>query len=235
MMTPSQYFIVILKRGSKWIPGIQSTAQTMEKGEAIPMKKLMVLLLGMVPVLGTATVTFTQDEKKDDKKEQETKKGENKKKEPTMNTKEKNVEVMFEVFSAVERRDPQRVPGPQGMVALFHPDVEFHWPPPLPYGGTSRGPKVEGPNWGETWDALQPTEVERRMDPRVVAASEEEVVVLWRQRGVSLAGDRIDTPVLGLYQLREGKVARAQMFYFDPAAVVSFLAKAKGQATAPKP
>ena len=66
------------------------------------------------------------------------------------------------------------------------------------------------------------------MDPRVVAASEEEVVVLWRQRAVSPAGDRIDTPVLALYQLRDGKLARAQMFYFDTAVVLNFLAKVNG-------
>jgi hypothetical protein len=40
-----------------------------------------------------------------------------------------------------------------------------------------------------------------------------------------VAGDRIDTPVLGLYQFRDGKLARAQMFYFDPSAVLSFLEK----------
>lgn len=40
------------------------------------------------------------------------------------------------------------------------------------------------------------------------------------------AGDKIDTEVLGLYRVRDGKLARAQMFYFDPASVVSFLAKA---------
>ena len=35
------------------------------------------------------------------------------------------------------------------------------------------------------------------MDPRVVAANGDEVVVLWRQRGVSRAGDRFDGEVLG--------------------------------------
>ena len=70
------------------------------------------------------------------------------------------------------------------------------------------------------------------MDPRVVAASDDEVVVLWRQRGISPAGDRFDGPVLGLYQVREGKLARAQMFYFDTAALVSFLANARGTAVA---
>jgi uncharacterized protein len=140
-----------------------------------------------------------------------------------MSREEKNVEVMLEIFSAIERRDSQRA------LELFHPDIEFHWPPSLPYGGTSRGLKPSGPTWFETWDTLQPTEAERRMDPRVVAASEEEVVVLWRQRGVGPAGDRIDTPVLGLYQLRDEKLIRAQMFYFDTAAALSFLAKIKGQ------
>jgi hypothetical protein len=47
------------------------------------------------------------------------------------------------------------------------------------------------------------------MDPRVVAANDEEVVVLWRQRGVSPIGERLDQPVLGLYQVRDGKFARA--------------------------
>jgi uncharacterized protein len=143
-----------------------------------------------------------------------------------MSNLEKNVEVMLKIFSAIEERDSQP-PDPQQALNFFHPDVEFDWPPSLPYGGTSRGLKVNHPTWLETWDPLQPTDAERRMDPRVVAASEEEVVVLWRQRGVSPTGDRIDTPVLGLYQLREGKLARAQMFYFDPAATLEFLARVK--------
>jgi len=65
------------------------------------------------------------------------------------------------------------------------------------------------------------------MAPRVVAASEKEVVVLWRQRGLTTAGDRFDEEVLGLYQVVGGKLARAQMFYFDTTALVSFLAKIK--------
>jgi ketosteroid isomerase-like protein len=72
------------------------------------------------------------------------------------------------------------------------------------------------------------------MNPRVVAAGEDEVVILWRQRGVTPAGDRFDGEVLGLYQLREGKLARAQMFYFDTAPLVKFLSKAREQATATK-
>jgi uncharacterized protein len=141
-----------------------------------------------------------------------------------MNPKD-NAEVMLEIFAAIERRDPQR------MLELCHPDVEFHWPASLPYGGTSRGLAGERPTWIGTWLPLQPTEAERRMDPRVVATSEEEVVVLWRQWGLSPAGNRFDAPVLALYELRDGKLARAQMFYFDTAALLRFLAKAHGPRT----
>ena len=193
------------------------------------MKKLISLLFGMFLSLSAATDAFAQDEKRDDNKAQKTKKGEHKSEEQIMSGKEKNIELMLKIFSAIERRDPKR------LLESFHPDVEFHWPPSLPYGGTSRGLKLSPPSWVETWDSLQPTEAERQMEPRVVAASEDEVVVLWSQRGVTPAGDRCDGEVLGLYHVRGGKLARAQMFYFDTTALVSFLAKAKGQATAPKP
>jgi len=82
------------------------------------------------------------------------------------------------------------------------------------------------PIWGETWTPLQPTEAERRMDPRVVAANGNEVVVLWHQRGLSPNGERCDSEVLGYYRLRDGKLARAQMFYFDPVSVAAFLQRA---------
>jgi len=114
----------------------------------------------------------------------------------------------------MEQRNNQR------FSELLHPGFEIHWPPSLPYSaGKAR-------TWSDIWDSLQPTELERKMDPRVVAANENEVIVLWRQRGVSPLGDRFDGEVLGLYQIREAKLARAQMFYFDTAAVGDFLAKA---------
>jgi ketosteroid isomerase-like protein len=47
--------------------------------------------------------------------------------------------------------------------------------------------------------------------------------VLWHQRGLRPAGQRLDIEVLGLYGVRDGKFARAQMFYFDTTAVLRFL------------
>jgi ketosteroid isomerase-like protein len=122
-----------------------------------------------------------------------------------------SVEIVLAAFHAVEERDEE------GLAELSHPEVEFHWPPSLPFG---RG----RPTWSEVWEPLQPTEADRRMDPRVVAASEREAVVLWRQRGVSPSGERFDGEVLGLYEVSDAKLVRAQMFYFDAVAVQRFLA-----------
>lgn len=133
------------------------------------------------------------------------------------------VEVVLQTFRAVEQRDAD------GLLRLYHPEIEFHDAPSLPYGGSHYGLEaVLNANvaFAQTWDALQ-TEAERKMDPRVVADRGEEVVVLWRIRAVDDAGDRFDAPVLALYHVRDGKLARARMFHFDTAAIVSFLARAK--------
>lgn len=129
--------------------------------------------------------------------------------------------IVLEAIDAVERRDERRLAG------LYHPEVEFHWPPSLPYGGSYSGiAALQNPSrttWDQIWDPLQPTRQERRMDPRVVAATGQEVVVLWHQRGLKSTGERLDMEALGLYEVRDGKFARAQMFYFDTAAVLSFI------------
>jgi ketosteroid isomerase-like protein len=132
--------------------------------------------------------------------------------------------VVLQTFRAVERRDRE------GLLALYHPEVEFHEASSLPYGGTLRGKEEVGQDtgWLEAWGPLQPTEAERAMDPRVIAANVHEVVVLYRQRAVDRAGERFDAPVLGLYEVRDGRFARAQMFHYDTAAVVDFLARAHG-------
>jgi ketosteroid isomerase-like protein len=132
-----------------------------------------------------------------------------------------NAELMLEIFRAIEQRDEHR------LRELFDPGLEMHWPPSLPYGGTHTASTPGPTSWAQTWAPLQPTDAERKMDPRVVAAAGDEVVVLWRQRGVAPAGERYDGEVLALYTLRDGKLIRAQMFYFDTVATARFLANAK--------
>lgn len=127
----------------------------------------------------------------------------------------RSVEIVLEAFAAVERRDRR------ALESLYHPDVRFHWPPSI-------AAAAEGRSWEQLWDPLQPTSAERRMSPRVVSATDENVVVLWRQRGIRQDGERFDGEVLGLYQVRDDRFARAQMFYFDTAAVLRFLAGGRG-------
>ena len=132
-----------------------------------------------------------------------------------------NAELMLEIFRAIEERNAPR------LRELFDPGLEMHWPPSLPYGGAHTASTPGPATWSQTWTPLQPTEAERRMDPRVVAAARDEVVVLWQQRGVAPAGERFDGEVLALYKLRNGKLIRAQMFYFDAVATARFLTNAK--------
>jgi ketosteroid isomerase-like protein len=130
---------------------------------------------------------------------------------------------MLKVFASVEHRDDR------AFAEVAHPELELHWPPVLPYGGTIRARNVVAgpvPTWAMTWDPLQPSERERRLDPRLVAASDDEAVVLWHQRGVDAAGERFDGEVLGLYRVRDGKLVRGQMFYFDPCGARDFLSRA---------
>jgi uncharacterized protein len=136
-------------------------------------------------------------------------------------------QLVLETFRRVEQRDAGH------LLSLYHPEVEFYDAPSLPYGGVDGACGLPAAArharaWAETWAPLQPTQAERRMDPRVVACNDREVVVVYRQRAVGAGGERLDSPVVGLYEVRDGKLARAQMFHYDTAAVTAFLASARG-------
>jgi hypothetical protein len=91
-------------------------------------------------------------------------------------------DVVLQAFRAVEGRDHA------ALVALYHPAVEPHEAPSLPYGGMSRGKERVAADlgWLETWGPLQPTAAETSMDPRLISAAGEEVVVLQRAEGSRL-------------------------------------------------
>jgi ketosteroid isomerase-like protein len=143
-----------------------------------------------------------------------------------MSARDRNVQAMLTIFRAIEERD-QNHNNVERELALYQPDVEFHWPPALPYGGTSRGgAQGRAHTWSSTWNPLQPTAGERSMNPRVIGADDHEVAILYHQRGVSPSGERLDAEVIGLYELRDFKLSHAQMFYFDEAATSQFLSRA---------
>jgi ketosteroid isomerase-like protein len=138
------------------------------------------------------------------------------------------VTLVLDVFRAIEQRDHDL------LFSLLDDRVEFQEAASLPYGGISRGKDTlrdrleHAPErtWLGTWDPLQPSATERRMDPLVIAQSGSAVVVEYRQRAVSAAGQRFDAPVLALYDVCERKLARARMFHFDTAAIERFLLRA---------
>ena len=145
-------------------------------------------------------------------------------------------ETVLAVFRAIEQRDAET------LFELYHDDVELREAPALPYGYEGiRGREAVREQlerepertWLGTWGPLQPTEDERRMDPRVVAASGEEVVIEYTTRALSPDGERFESPVIGLYEVRDGKFARARMFHYDTAAILAFLERARaGRAAA---
>jgi ketosteroid isomerase-like protein len=133
-------------------------------------------------------------------------------------------DVVLQLFRAVEERDTTK------LLSLYHPQIELHEASSLPFGGSYVGFDAvleHARARQETWDGLQDDD-ERRMEPRIVAAARDETVVLWRQRASISSGERLDSPVLALYRFRGGKLAWAQMFRFDTAAVANFLRRATG-------
>jgi ketosteroid isomerase-like protein len=141
-----------------------------------------------------------------------------------------NIQTVLNIFRAIEQREPGSASlGP--LPELMHPEVELCWPPSLPYGGAYRG--IDGGlAWRAVWDPLQPAPEDREMNPRVLGANERnEVIVLYRQRGVNTSGARFETDVIGLYEVRGGKLVRAQMFYFDEAGTNRFLAQSTGRSS----
>ena len=135
-----------------------------------------------------------------------------------------NASTVLEVLRVIEERQLDRLP------ALFHPEIEFHWPPGLPYSGDFKGPTVAQMNerFAATWMPLQPTEETRQMNPRVLAThAAGRVIVHYIWKGLDAQGRRFATETLADYQVRDGQLARAQMFYYDLPGMIAFLGRAR--------
>jgi ketosteroid isomerase-like protein len=126
---------------------------------------------------------------------------------------ESNAEVVLAVFCAIEERDRE------ALFELYHDEVELYDAPSLPYGyeGVSgkqamreQLEKAPETSWIGTWGPLQPTARERRMDPRIIATDGDEVVVHCVTRAIAPDGERFESPVVAIYEVRDGKFARAR-------------------------
>ncbi len=76
------------------------------------------------------------------------------------------VDVVLQVFRAVEERNPELA------VEVYHDDLEFHWPQPLPYAGSTYGLKASlerSPGWrrpGIAFKAKPSASSARALSPR---------------------------------------------------------------------
>jgi ketosteroid isomerase-like protein len=127
--------------------------------------------------------------------------------------------IVLEAFVAVDTRDNER------LKRISHPEASFVWPESLRPSHFRTVRDEVATSWEEVWEPFQPLPefITRKMSPQIVASSGARVTVLWHQRGVNQRGERLDCEVLGLYEVRDGLLYRAQMFYFDGAAVREFL------------
>ena len=127
--------------------------------------------------------------------------------------------VVLEAFAAVDARDDER------LKRIRHPETSFVWPESLQPSHFRTAQGKVATSWEEVWEPFQPLPefITRKMSPQIVASSGARVTVSWHQRGVNRRGERLDCEVLGLYEVRDGLLYRAQMFYFDSAAVRKFL------------
>src|SRR5215469_1657533 len=89
---------------------------------------------------------------------------------PMLSKEKGNSKTILAIFRAIEERDGSKTS------ELFQRDFEIHWPSSLPYGGTSRGLEPRPHGWSATWEPLQPTDAERKMDASVIAAHGDDVV-----------------------------------------------------------
>jgi ketosteroid isomerase-like protein len=146
-----------------------------------------------------------------------------------------NIAVVRRLFEAVETRgDPKDFAARwAAYLAMYDPNVVIHDAPSLPYGGDYSGDDAVARHaqaFSGAWQDLQSVS-DQRLEPRFFADSDH-VIVLWRQKGTSAAGDLFDMPTVSVYQLKNSRVVDSRMFHFDNSAVVGFLERARRPASA---
>lgn len=131
----------------------------------------------------------------------------------------KNADVVLGALSAIEERRMH------DLHALYHPEIEFHWQPGLPYEGDHSGTRVAAMSetFGDIWTPLQPDPQARRLDPKIVAVQDEHVVASYTWRGIDRHGNKFQTETLAHYQVQGGKLRDARMYYYDLAGLIAFL------------
>jgi ketosteroid isomerase-like protein len=98
--------------------------------------------------------------------------------------------------------------------AILHDDAELHQPPTLPYGGIYHGAEEMLPLWKDI--ALHLADPTSFVMERVLVDGDR-VTVVASSKGATTGKPMVATEE---YTVRDGKVARIRMFWFDTTPVV---------------
>jgi ketosteroid isomerase-like protein len=113
-----------------------------------------------------------------------------------------NIDAINRFFEGISRKDVDLV------LSLYVPDCEFTAPEPLPWGGTYKG--HDGIK--QLFSTFMPywTQIEEHAE-RIVS-SDDEVMVVVRQRGVTRTGADYDGLLALHFEMRDGKATRGRGF-----------------------
>lgn len=148
----------------------------------------------------------------------------------TPRNKAADIAVVVRLFDAVAARNLS------ALMRCYHPEVTILECNELPYGGTYRGLREAGQharNFGAAWSLFwDPTGTAA---PAMARAGDGSVMVRFRHQARSVtSGASLDNPEMGVYEVRDGLVVRAQMFHFEPQALTTFLSREAPSATPPQ-
>jgi uncharacterized protein len=112
-----------------------------------------------------------------------------------------NVDVVQHAWEAFGRGDIE------GVLDAFAPNAQTRLPESLPWGGTYTGP--DGfrdflTRLGEAFEQFKAT------PEKVLGADDNHVIVVAKTKGKARGGGVLESNIVWLYQLRDGKIAEAE-------------------------
>ncbi len=123
------------------------------------------------------------------------------------------VRVVEALYQAFRRRDMTAILG------LFAEDVELEQSPALPWGGSYRGHDGARRFFGQLGSRLNSALTFERL----IDSGDHVAAVGWTEGTVNATGARYRVPVVHLWRVRDGKIARAE-FYIDHPTMLEALA-----------
>ena len=114
-----------------------------------------------------------------------------------------DIDTVLGVYDGFARRD---LPG---TLAVLADDIEWHESDGLPWGGTQRGPAAVAENVFAPALELVP---DLAVTPERIVASDDGIAVVHRYTGTATSGRRLDLLGIGVWDVRDGKVAGYRQF-----------------------